>query len=582
MKLMKKYLKNNGGMALPMVLVIMSILSLLGTAMAVFAYNSFISVRWMDDSKKAYYFARAGVEAASFAYQNAITKTSGSYGDLNNYSAFTDIDKLVTVGQESDEIITTNKVYVNYTNDETGNNMYTGLAFKTYANDDEAFADTSCVGYFSVEIGNGTDKIDVGTGDGEVTEQDVTVKVFKGTAVCGEQTQTVYAYLTTSDNSAVLQLYDENGILSTDSVSSDEASENGSGNKFIRTDATINYDTGEINVKQDYEGNIFDRLGIFFNNLKNTIVFEVFKFFYGTGYDISMYVKTGEGNIILSKPENSKYIKAEEGRDNFYVFATTGNLFLDNVGIDAVPSNGHYASIGLYADQIIIDGDINMELYITNSDSILNVDPNFNALINMLGNRFRLGTVVIGEASAIPTDRRDPLPVSKGGICYKGESVPANKVYFNGNVFLTIYTQGGSTETYRVFNAGDMAYFYGGVSTHTSTDSTTQDDDADVVGIDLVKYFIDCVLEEKDGHIYGETLKNKMRRISELYYGGAQSSYFADDTVLIRKINVDYDANGRVVVDDGYGSVKDILQPTATDSSSLTWGRPVGGDVFSD
>lgn len=560
---MKKFLKNKDGMALPMVLIIMTILALLSTSLGVYAYNSYLSVKWMNDEKRAYYLSRAGVEAASYAYQNAVTKTSSNYNDLSNYASFTGIDKFVSVSEDSDAVITTNKVYLRYSSSgENEGTRWDGLEFKTYANDSEALADTSCIGYFEVEVGNGVDEIEVSDSSGLVTKQDVEVKVFKSTAVCNERKQTTFGYIAPAEKTAAMTLYDEDGYLSTDGVTPEEAEQNGTGGKFIVTTKTISYDTEIVNSDDG-----------FFSRLFKGIVLWVFKALSETERQVDMYLKTSEGNVILTKPENSKYIKANPNRDNFYVFATTGKLFFDNVGIEAIPTKGYYASLGFFGDEIVIDGDITMEVYITNPDSLAS---KLSSMVAMLGNRFRLGTVVIGDASSTGPDRTDPLPVNAGGLQYEGKSVPANKVYFNGNVYVKVYTQGGGTDTYRVFNAGDMAYFYGG---YTMT-GEANGDAIEARGIDLLKYFVDACIAQKDGHVYGNDIIEKMQQINELYYGGVDSTYFTANCVLMRKIQVEYGANGKVEVDGGYGSVLDIIQPTPTDSTSLTWGRPKGGDVF--
>ncbi|MGN0569838.1 MAG: hypothetical protein ACI4N4_04960 [Candidatus Fimenecus sp.] len=561
---MKKYLKNKEGMALPMVLIIMTILSLFATGLAMYAHNSYLSVRWMNEEKRAYYLARAGVEAASFSYQNAVSKTSANYNNLAKYADFTAIDKLLTVSENSDEIIKTNKVYLRYsTSGENEGTRWDGLEFKTYSSDSEAIADTSCIGYFEVQVGNGTDKINVGESNGNTTEQDVDVKVFRAKAVCGERSQVAFGYITPSDNVSSMELYDDDGYLFTTGVTKEEAEQNGTNGQFVKTNKTIYFDT-----------DIIDSGDGFFTRLGKGIILWVFQMLYPDGRNIDIFVKTGEGNVILSKPLNSKHIKANPNKDNFYVFATTGNLFLDNVGIESIPTKGYYSSIGLYGDQIVIDGDITMEVYYTNPNSLLG--DRLASTLEMIGNRFRLGTVVLGDASALGTDRRDPVPLNKGGLQYNGASVPANKVYFNGNVYVKLYTQGGSTETYRVFNAGDIAYFYGAYTVTGNAGS----EPVESRGIDLLKYFIDAVLADKDGFKYGEALKQKLRKVNELYYGGTEASYFTDDNVLVRKIQVDYKANGQVEVDGGYGSVMDIIQTSPTDSTSLTWGRPAGGDVF--
>ncbi|MDE5993954.1 MAG: hypothetical protein K2G60_00415, partial [Oscillospiraceae bacterium] len=177
-------------------------------------------------------------------------------------------------------------------------------------------------------------------------------------------------------------------------------------------------------------------------------------------------------------------------------------------------------------------------------------------------------------------------------------------VYFNGNVYVKIFNQGGATETYRVFNAGDMAYFYGGYSESGTVDGN----EATAKGIDLLKYFLDAVIDGKDGFNYGSALIEKAKAINELYYMGTVSPdaykansndyvesaseaqyqfregdptpYFNDDTVLVRKIQVQYAANGEITVDGGYGSVLDLVQPSNIGSTNIKWGTPEGGSVF--
>lgn len=582
---MKKYIKNNGGMALPMVLVIMTILSILATGLAVYAYNSYISVRWMSDQKKAYYFARAGVESTAYAYQSLVSGERNT--DLSRWGSMTPADRLLTVSTLSDESITTNRVYIYITkeNDQDGS-IYNNLAFKTHANETDAIADVASgayLGYFQVEIADGQDLVTVGSTADNAKEQAVDVKVFKSTAVCGEHSQTTYAYIIPPDTASSMVLYDENGYLSRKGT--DE------GGQFLKETINVSVDQNGLNVpvRPNLSGNIFqriyNRIKALATNIRNQFILGLVERFFGTNFSIDMFVKTGEGNIILQKPEKSKYIKANENQHNFYVFATTGDLFLRNCGVDATPSKGFYNSIGLYGDEIVIDEDIKMEVYITKLNGFASgkdITGQVNALIGMIGKRFRLGTVVLGDASTMGPSRYDPVDPEDGGLCYKGAKVPANKVYFNGNVYLKIYTQGGSTETYRVFNAGDIAYFYGGNSTKVDSDQTTDADDAEVTGIDLLKYFTDAVIMGKDGHIYGSEMIEKMKKINETYYGNADAYYFGDDTVLLRKIKVEYGADGTVKVDGGKGSVMDIIQPSTTGSGNIMWGRPKGGDRFQE
>ena len=548
---MKKYLKNKEGMALPMVLIIMLIMGLLATSLAVYAYNSFLSVRWMNDQKKAFYLSRAGVEASAFAYQNALTRTSSSYSNLANYASFSAIDKLVTVAESSEGKLTTNKVYLKYSaSDQNDGTRWNGLEFVVYSTEAEANADPSVIGYFTVEIGTGTDKISVTDEQtGLATEQDVRVKVFKSVASVQGKVQSSFGYIVPPESASTMKLYDDNGYLSTNSTD------------FVKTTKTIVYDT-----------NIVDSNDGFFARLLKGLVLLVFDFLSETQRTVDMYLKTAEGNVVLTKPADAKYIKANPNKDNYYIFATTGDLFIQDCGIQSIPSKGYYSSLGFFADEIVIDDDITMEVYITNPDALAS---RLSSMVAMLGNRFRLGTVVLGDASMLGPDRYDCLAPNLGGVQMNGQKVPVNKVYFNGNVYLRVVTQGGGTDTFRIFNAGDMAYFYGMYEMPATSGGET----VQARGIDLVKYFVDAVIAKKDGHVYGTAIINKMKQINELYYGETSgTSYFANNQVLMRKIEVNYNANGIVQVDKGYGSVLDIIQPSNLDSSSLTWGRPKGGD----
>lgn len=548
---MKKYLKNKEGMALPMVLIIMLIMGLLATSLAVYAYNSYLSVRWMNDQKKAYYLSRAGVEATAFAYQNALTKTSSSYSNLANYASFSAIDKLVTVAESSEGKLTTNKVYLKYSaSDQNDGTRWNGLEFVVYSTEAEANADPNVIGYFTVEIGTGTDKISVTDEQtGLATEQDVRVKVFKSVASVQGKKQSSFGYIVPPESASTMKLYDDNGYLSTNSTD------------FVKTTKTIVYDTNIVNSNDG-----------FFARLLKGLVLLVFDFLSETQRTVDMYLKTAEGNVVLTKPADAKYIKANPNKDNYYIFATTGDLFIQDCGIQSIPSKGYYSSLGFFADEIVIDDDITMEVYITNPDALAS---RLSSMVAMLGNRFRLGTVVLGDASMLGPDRYDCLAPNQGGVQMNGQKVPVNKVYFNGNVYLRVVTQGGGTDTFRIFNAGDMAYFYGMYEMPATSGGET----VQARGIDLVKYFVDAVIAKKDGHVYGTAIINKMKQINELYYGETSgTSYFSNNQVLMRKIEVNYNANGIVQVDKGYGSVLDIIQPSNLDSSSLTWGRPKGGD----
>ncbi len=597
MSKIKSSLKNKDGAALPMVLVVMLILTMLGTALYVLAWNSFRTVRYMNDEKRAYYFARAGIEFASYAYQVADSQAA-STDDPN-----ADIVKLITFAGTENAIVTTNKIYI-IPSLASGTGKWEGLSFS-------ATPSADAIGEVTVDIGTGIEYVDITDADGVTTKTPNKVKTFRATAKCYTNklevedgtvlnessiesiNQMATAYLAMSETAKPLSFYDSRGILSTDSYTSSDTSVSveDKQTKFLKISKTIDINGTDIKPSSNRRFFLFRLLEV----LRKSIIKSIFQFFYGSSVKVDLYIKTAEGNMILSKPANSNLIRTRDNAHNYYIFATPEDLFLDRCGLSVVPTKGNYNSVGLYGDEIVIDGDIIMGVYYVKTSGFGSA---INSIIQTIGNRYRLGTVMLGEGSNGLTTRYDPVPISKGGLMSSGVKVHANKVYFNGNVYVKIFNQGGATETYRIFNAGDMAYFYGGY-----TESGTVDgEETAAKGVDLLKYFLDAVIDGKGDFNFGSALAEKAKVINNLYYVGEASNaayaaddpdfedstfkgdptpYFNDETVLIRKIKVKYATNGEITVDDGYGSVLDLIQPSNLSSSSLKWGNPEGGSVFS-
>ena len=212
----------------------------------------------------------------------------------------------------------------------------------------------------------------------------------------------------------------------------------------------------------------------------------------------------------------------------------------------------------------------------------------FTALLGTFGNRYRLGTVIIGNGSSLPPGTLDTRNGNEGGLKVIGESssknLPVNRIFFNGNVYLKVEEQGSAVETYRVFESGDIAYFYGMYD--MTADATGKNEGKEATGIDLTKFFIDAVIAGAEGYNnYSDRTVQRLTRVKELYYGGDDSSYVSyvsKDNVLIRKLSLKYESTGEAVVDGGKGSVRDLIQPTPTNSNAqdIIWGRPKQGDVF--
>lgn len=603
MKKLKASLKNKDGAALPLVLVAMLILTMFGTVLYMLAWNSFITVRYMNDQKKAYYFSRAGIEFAAYAYQVADVDAAETGSAASN---------LITFSDSEGAIIKTNTIYV-VPSKEDGTGKWTGLSFS-------AVPTSTAIGEFTVEIGNGIDYVDITDEKGVTTKTPNKVKSFRayaksylsepqvddGVITNADSMETVVqntsAYLSTTETAEPLSFYDSKGLLSTESYTSEDVQANrvtsaDKKSKFLKVSKTVDISGANITPSSNRRFFIFRLLEI----LRKSIIKDIFVRFFGSTVTVDLYIKTADGNLILSKPEGSTLIKTRDKAHNYYIFATPEDLFLQDCGLNVVPTKGYYNSVGLYGDEIVIDGDIIMGVYYVKTDGF---GSGTNAIIQTLGNRYRLGTVMLGEGSNYLTNRADPVPVDKGGLKFGGVTVPANKVYFNGNVYVKIFNQGGATETYRVFSAGDMAYFYGGYSENGEVDGS----DVQSKGIDLLKYFLDAVIDGQDGFNYGSALIEKAKTINELYYMGTVSPnaykensndyveseseatyqfregdptpYFNKDTVLVRKIQVKYEANGEISVDGGYGSVLDLVQPSNIGATNIKWGTPEGGSVF--
>lgn len=588
---MKKYLKNNEGMALPMVLIIMAIVMTFATAAAVMAYNSYVSVRWMHTEKQAYYLGRAGVEAASYAYQEAVGQGASS-------ASGSDISRFVTVGTNGGDeaIITSQRVYVYYTRsaEASSSTIWDGFEFTL---ESSATSKEGYFGFFDVKIGNGEDLIRVqdASADEGYREEPTPVKVFQCSATVDDFTKVVYGYVAPAETVGDTVLYDEDGVLYRQGTVDNPA-------PFTSiSEETIYYETLSTDFGIEGGDGILTRLAKIAKGLFRGLLNQVYKQLstvtdsdgnkifpdIPSNRTIYMYSKTSNADLILPKPDNSKVIKggplndrAERAAgnygDNFYVFASAGNVFLQDVGIDVTPEKGQYNCIGLYGDNIIVDGNITLYAYITNPDSLFG--SALTETVAMLGNRFRLGTVMLGHG----TVETDDLYTGTNITNEHGNSVPANKVFFNGNVVLKIYTQGVGTETYRLFNAGDMAYFYGSFGENTTTSNTTNGKvESSSTGIDLVKYFVDAVIEGRDGyHIFGNSVIEKCEKIREIYYGSETESYFADDTVLFERLQLTMDNNGHVYVNGETGRIDEIIQPMPSDASTIQWGTPRNGDVF--
>lgn len=574
---MKKYLKNNQGMALPMVLLIMLILTILAAALGTYASQSLRTVKYMNAQKQAYYLARAGVEAGAFAYQNATTKTSSNFNNNDSFANglvnFSNVDKFVSVIEDSDEKITSNKVYLVFDGDnENEGTMWEGLKFTTTPSE-------NAIGYFSLEIAGAEQETIVNDNGVEDTVLKPVVE-FRSTAICfnsvgAEVSRVSTGYMYPGQSVKPETCYGADGYLSTDA------------GDFDNTDTkTISYDESQFK----------DKTGRWWQRLKNGLLKLAFDAMKAVGIipaqeNITVYELIGAGDLILARPSDDVgEIKINDNMNNFYIFSTSGTLILEDCGLYTDPTKGKYATIGLYGSDIVVDGDITMGVYHTNTSayagSVLGniLDP-LTTLIDTIGNRYRLGTVMIGNGLASGGEWEEYLSFNEGGVTDQSGKKLTNgsRIFFNGNVNVKIYSQGSATKTYRVFSAGDVCLFNG---TYEVTNQSLDDKEVATRGIDLLKYFLDAVIAEEDGYKFGDSAIKEMTQIRDLYYGDpatadGEPSYFQNDTRILRKINVDLGASS-VSIDKkplthkvgDKELIEYIQQPTPTSGFKINWGKP--------
>ncbi len=623
---MKKYLKNQEGMALPMVLIIIMILTMLGASLMLYASQSFRSVKYMNAQKQAYYLARVGVESGAYAYQTASLKTSTS-DEYNNFdvSNYNGVDAVVSVLQDQVDNdgelvanpgkVTSNKVYVVYSKpSENSGSIWEGLTFVADSATFNSELYEKVIGYFTVESSAATNKIRAevpkldengneqtdatGSVVTEMKDVDELVVEFRSTAVCydgggNEVKKVVNGFVYPIDNPDPTTIANDDGAFRATSP-------------FEHYTQTVNIDEGGT-VGSATGGNFIQRIGNFLKRLWNGIVKEVYKAITGnksftTNVEIYQYV-TG-GDLILSEPTQSETYKLPDFKDGSsayaYAFGTSGRLFL-NAGLDATTEKGKYATIGLFGQDIVVNGDIKMAVYINSANKTVDgpieswlqeIKEKFDSIVATFGNRYRLGTVVIGSGNESGGKYAEYLSISKGGITDEnGNTINnANRIFFKGNVTLTVYIQGSTTQTYRIFDAGDVCLFDGGYKNTTGTDGDT------TTGIDLMKFFVDSVVDGDPNYShYGESVRETLSAVREFYYGD-QPSYITKSTsgdVIgrpLRVIKVKYDEPNTFLGNmsiDGFDITKPrvigteegkqldyIKEPVALSASNINWGQP--------
>lgn len=508
---MKEQLKNKQGVALTMVMVLLTVMTILGAAVYGYSMQALKTLQFGTERQKAEYLARSGVEASVFMYQDAMLQ----YNEEEAIQKF--IDAATHDGSDAtDETITTNWIYLL-------------LDGETYV--DGGSGDTPTppegeyIGYYRVEITNDSKTYAMPDGQGGTQIKTEYIKRFTSKGYCGGSTATKKAYIIPLVDITGKGWITPAGVINLQEATSDETS--------IIVESSITIDCGMIDK-------LINRLAAAFPNWFG-------QYSNGRIDKQPLYLGCTSGNMVITQPKESETIHfADEKKDHISGFVSLNNLFVE-ADIDVEPQTQQFNVLYLRGNQIVIDGDVNMYVYDPGTNNANGFASWATGLAAKIARNYRYSTVVIGTPSTVSTTVLDPLPTAMDGLGDCG------KVYFGGDVYVNLISK-STARKYKVFSAGDICYFDG--------DFEMQDAP---YGVDLLKYFFDTALEEGN---YSQTVLRQFERTREFYYSTSDddevySNYSNDGrTPSMRKIDVD---------NNSYDSIVDTVLPSPGDASYIIW-----------
>ena len=605
----KKEIKFNhkSGMALPGVMILLVVLSLLGTAMYAYSMQSVRSVRYASDGKKAEYLARAGIEATAYAYQVAMNSTGT---DANGLADF--------MGEIADGSthIESNTVWLVYdkttreyvylkdtrTQEQQQNDQENGVEWPSSSSYD-------IIGNFVVVMYQETkeDTIRVynydengqviGNPDGvdRALPSNIKLLTATGTAVNGAKRQKT-AYLTDVMN-AYKRYYGDNGIIDGKYASTSSPSEVAYGNNSTPA--------GGCSASTPF---IYS--GSYKTSSTLTFRFKWLNKIFGEGIQPDPQTVASEtvpfslaysaGNLVLDKPKNAKNISFVSGQSNMVSFVSRNNIFV-RTGIDTTSTDGHFNTCVLKGNKIVVDGDINVAAYGFTRTSSMALINNIGVLSDLMKQKYRYATLTIDALN--DTDISNPYH----GVPYTYDR--SGVIYFGGNVFVNITLPNVGTYRYKAFSAGDAYYFDAdvhasyinnlGSNAPESTDLGSDD------GIDLFRYFLEYSIATKK---YSKNVLDRFSDLIEFYYGNSSEAQVAEGetgkAIFISgneavgayfKFRIDtstghgtgnkddilYNAMRKIdIKNTTYGDTpRDIIPPKPSDASSIKWGTPKAVDL---
>lgn len=581
---MKTKLRQNSGFAIISVVFLLLVLSLMGTAMYMYSVTSLRSVRFLSDRKKAEYLAQSGVEAASYAYQLAVS------GGARNATASALVNTRDANGKPLD--ISSNVVYLVYDRSATENNHY------KYVKSDaiNSYSDDQIIGHYTVTITASTEKSvanilqeDSSSLSGVTAypvEINESIREIEAVGKVGKEGQNGVsarkkAYLA-EPVQALGTYYGDDGII-----------DGGITNKK----KTINY-TDESGTEKTKDVPIaktaaFEVLGQYSTGSTLQIKISLFNNipFIGkyigieNSYPINLSSSTvpilmayTTGNMIMGEP-SAGTISFKKNQSNMVSFIGKKNLFV-NTGIDVTPTKTNFNVMYLRGDTIVINGDIEIYVYgyMRSSSSLLSrlFGQGLTNMYNALAGNYCWSTVVIGTSNIETASEVDPVHTSvytlaptieSTGVTYPttGGYGRCGKVFFGGNVFVNLQIPNVGTYRYKVFDAGDVYYYDDNLAQYQGG--------KEGYGIDLFKYFVDYSIATKR---YSDNVLSRFAEVMGMYYSTTDqtpTTYAIGDDggnltyCAMRKI--ERNASGSFIFpQDTY---KSLVPPDPTDGTALTW-----------
>ena len=560
------------GMALPAVLIILMIVSVLGTALYAYSMQSIRSVRFASDAKKSEYLARAGVESAAFAYQQATNLVSKS--EVNSFF---------------------NSLYANDSNKIESNKIYLVWSENNYKYVLESqvgnYEDRNIIGYFKVTVDEvskeeainvanfqavtGSEGNTVASKINETTKNIRTgIKIFTAVGYAGDSSRTRTAYL---DNSVLCSnlYYGADGVV--DGKYTDEGTYGGhttalnsASTPFVQSGS---YKTASsIQFKWKWLSNWFPRW--FSNPDPVTVASETIPF----------ALAYSAGNLIVNEPsDNKNTISFVKNQSNFVSFVAMNNCFVQT-NVDTEPSNGRFNSIVFKGKEVVIEGNVDLYAY-GFTRSTTGLAKNVAQLNDMLSRRYRYGTVTVACLDGYSADNRYNTAPYKYGR--------SGKVFFGGNVYVNITMPSVGTYRYRAYSSGDAYYFDADYKNSRKTLLGLTDGslatDAGNGGIDLFRYFLEKSIATNR---YSRNVLGRFSDVLDFYYGnsGDEKTLTVKGNLATRayvqyRIDSDGFSTGEILYDamrkidnsagNDYGDrLVSVIPPNPGDASALKWGKP--------